>query len=192
MSPAADPAGRRAALDLAALRAEIDQVRLDFRQLVTQATPADLRQPSNGTRWTNQQLLFHMLLGYLIVRALLPLSRLFGRLPGRASGGFAWLLNSARTPFHVINYLGSCAGARIIPPARMPGMLDHVTAALQRRMHEETDGDLGRGMHYPTTWDPFFASYMTLAELYRYPTRHYRHHRQQLTLPIRDFDAHLY
>jgi hypothetical protein len=183
MSPAADRPASGATLDRAAVRAEIDQVRLDFRQLVTQATPTDLRQPSDGTKWTNQQLLFHMLLGYLVVRALLPLATLFGRLPGRASAAFAWLLNSARTPFHVINFLGSCAGARIIPPARMPGMLDRVTAALQRRMHQETDGDLGRGMHYPTTWDPFFASSMTLAELYRYPARHYHYHRQQLTLP---------
>ena len=31
-------------------------------------------------------------------------------------------------------------------------------------------------MHYPVTWDPFFASYMTLADLYRYPTRHFRFH----------------
>jgi hypothetical protein len=107
---------------------------------------------------------------------------LLGRLPGPASAGFAWLLNSVRRPFHLINYLGSCAGARIVPPARLPSMLDHVTAALQRRLQRETDANLGRGMRYPTSWDPFFSSYMTLAELYRYPTQHYRYHRQQLTL----------
>jgi DinB superfamily len=180
MPPAPEP--RPAGLDRAAVRAEIEQARLDFRQLVHDATPADRRKPSAGTRWTNQQLLFHMLFGYLIVRALLPLARLFGRLPGRVSVAFAWLLNSARRPFHVINYLGACAGARIIPPARIPGTLDHVAAALQRHLQQETDCDLGRGMHYPTAWDPFFTGYMTLAELYRYPTRHYRHHRQQLTL----------
>jgi hypothetical protein len=170
-------------MDRAAVRAEIEQVRLDFRQLVAQAEPTDLRQPSAGTKWTNQQLLFHMLLGYLIVRALLPLARLLGRLPRLASAALAWLLNSARKPFHLINYLGSCAGARIIPLARMPGMLDRVAAGLQSRLQQETDGDRGRGMHYPTTWDPFFTSYMTLVELYRYPNLHYRHHRQQLTLP---------
>ena len=37
-------------------------------------------------------------------------------------------------------------------------------------------------MHYPATWDPFFASYMTLADLYRYPTRHFRFHQRQLAL----------
>jgi hypothetical protein len=61
-------------------------------------------------------------------------------------------------------------------------MLDSVTAALQRRLQPETDAELDRGMRYPTSWDPFFSIHMALAELYRYPTRHYRYHRQQLTV----------
>lgn len=181
MPPPADPAARRAALDQA-VSAELAQVREDFRQLITQASPAELGKPTQGTKWTNQQLLFHMLFGYLIVRALLPLTRLLGRLPAPAGTGFAALLNSARRPFHLINYLGSCAGARIIPPARMPRTLDRITAALQRDLGQETETALARGMPYPTRWDPFFTSHMTPADLYRYPTRHYRHHRQQLTL----------
>jgi hypothetical protein len=101
----------------------MESARLDFHQLIGDATPADLRRPSDGTRWTNQQLLFHMLFGYLIVRALLVLVQAFGLLPDGASKAFARLLDSARRPFDLINYLGSCAGARIIPPRRMPGML---------------------------------------------------------------------
>jgi hypothetical protein len=37
-------------------------------------------------------------------------------------------------------------------------------------------------MHYPTTWDPFFADYMTLTDIYHYPTQHFRFHQRQLTL----------
>jgi DinB superfamily len=181
MPPAPYP---QAAPDRAALRAEMEQARHDFRRLVGDATPADLRRPSDGTRWTNQQLLFHMLFGYLIVRALLVLVRVFGLLPDGASKAFARLLDSARKPFDLINYLGSCAGARIIPPRRMPGMLDRVIAALQRHLGREPDSALRRGMHYPTTWDPFFADYMTLADIYRYPTRHFRFHQRQLTLSL--------
>ena len=180
MRPAPDP--HPAALDRAAVRAEMDQARADFRRLVSDATPADLRRPSDGTRWTNQQLLFHMLFGYLIVRALLILARIFGLLPGAASRAFARLLDSAQRPFHLINYLGSCAGARLIPPRRMTPMLNHVIAALQQHLERETGSALRRGMHYPATWDPFFASYMTLADIYRYPTRHFRFHQRQLTL----------
>jgi DinB family protein len=180
MQPAPD--SRPAALDRAAVRAEMESARLDFHRLVGQATPADLRRPSDGTKWTNQQLLFHMLFGYLVVRALLVLVRVFGRLPDGASKAFAKLLDSAHKPFDLINYLGSCGGARIIPPRRMTRMLDRVIVVLQQHLERETGSALRRGMHYPTTWDPFFADYMTLADIYHYPTQHFRFHQRQLTL----------
>ena len=37
-------------------------------------------------------------------------------------------------------------------------------------------------MPFPTTWDPYFEPYMTLADVYAYPVLHYAHHRAQLTL----------
>ncbi len=179
MPPAPD---QPAAVDRAALRAEMEQARHDFRRLAGDATPADLRRPSDGTKWTNQQLLFHMLFGYLIVRALLVLVRIFGLLPDGASKSFARLLDAAHKPFDLINYLGSCAGARIIPPRRMPGMLDRVITALERHLEREPESALRRGMHFPATWDPFFVDYMTLADIYHYPTQHFRFHQRQLTL----------
>jgi hypothetical protein len=45
------------------------------------ASDEDLRRRSTGTRWTNEELLFHMVFGYMVVLALLPLVRTFGRLP---------------------------------------------------------------------------------------------------------------
>lgn len=33
----------------------------------------------------------------------------------------------------------------------------------------------------PTRWDPFFTDYMTLADVYRFPTRHFHFHRHQLS-----------
>ena len=51
-----------------------------------------------------------MLFGYLIVRTLLGLVRMFGRLPDSYSRVFAACLNSGTRPFHVVNYLGSCGG----------------------------------------------------------------------------------
>ncbi|MGW3964246.1 hypothetical protein ACWED2_30830 [Amycolatopsis sp. NPDC005003] len=58
-------------------------------------------------------------------------------------------------------------------------------AALDRRLDREPEADLARGMHYPTRWDPFLQDYMTLADIYRFPTQHYDFHRRQLTLPGR-------
>jgi hypothetical protein len=39
-------------------------------------------------------------------------------------------------------------------------------------------------MHFPVGWDPYFKDSMTLLEIYHYPTQHYHHHRQQLTLAM--------
>ena len=67
--------------------------RATLRRLLASADPETLRRRSNGTRWTNEQLLFHMVFGYMIVRALLILVRIFGRLPAPVSRGFAAVLN---------------------------------------------------------------------------------------------------
>jgi hypothetical protein len=55
-------------MDRAAVHNEMDRARIEFEQLLGKASPASLRRRSDGTRWTNRQLLFHMLFGYLIVR----------------------------------------------------------------------------------------------------------------------------
>jgi hypothetical protein len=102
----------------------MERARIDFRDLVGQATPADLRRRSNGTRWTNRQLLFHMLFGYLIVRTLMPLVHAFGKRPASWSRRFAAILNACQRPFHLINYLGSCGGGQLLPTSTMIKLMD--------------------------------------------------------------------
>lgn len=94
-------------MDRQAVHDDMDRARTTFHQLLDGATDAELRRPSNGTRWTNRQLLFHMLLGYLILRALLMLVRVFNRLPAGVSRSYARLLNKATRPFDAVNYFGS-------------------------------------------------------------------------------------
>ena len=168
--------------DRQAVHDELNRVQADFHRLLAQATPASLARRTSETKWTNEQLLFHMLFGYMIVRALLPLVAAFGRLPGGLSRGYARLLNAATRPFDLINYLGPCAAVHLYSPRRMDARLDRVLDALHRSLDAATAADLARGMHYPLRWDPFFTRYMTLADLYRYPTLHYDFHRRQLTL----------
>jgi hypothetical protein len=108
--------------------------------------------------------------------------RIFGRLPAPVSKAFAALLNVASRPFDVVNYWGSVGGARIINHRRMAALLDRIIASLQRRLVRERDADLERGMHYPIRWDPFFKPFMTLADIYRFPTQHFQFHRDQLTI----------
>ncbi|WP_112273812.1 hypothetical protein [Lentzea terrae] len=59
-------------------------MRTTFRALLSETSGDELRRRSNGTRWTNRQLLFHMLLGFLIMRALVGLARIVARPTGWA------------------------------------------------------------------------------------------------------------
>jgi hypothetical protein len=82
------------AMDKHDIDADLQRVAADFHDLLDSATRAELRAPTNGTRWTNQQLLFHMLFGFLVVRALLPLVKGLGRVPDAFSRLFAAALNA--------------------------------------------------------------------------------------------------
>jgi hypothetical protein len=172
-------------MDRQVVHEEMERARASFHQLWEGASKVELRRGSTGTRWTNQQLLFHMLLGYLIMPALMNLVRVFGRLPDGASRAFARLLNGVAGPFDAVNFLGSWAGGTTLGRRGQTALFARVIAALHRRLDAETDAALARGMHYPTRWDPFFRDYMTLADLYRFPTRHLEFHRRQLTLDDR-------
>jgi hypothetical protein len=166
----------------ATIAEEMRAARDDFHRLVDGATTAELRQRSNGTKWTNEQLLFHMLFGYLVVRALLFLVRIFSRLPRGCSRRLAQALDAATRPFHAINYLGSLGGAKVLGHAGMERVMDRVTTSLIQTLERSSDRQLARGMHFPIGWDPYFRDFMTVEDVLHYATQHYRHHRRQLTL----------
>jgi hypothetical protein len=169
--------------DRQVIHAEMERARSTLTRLMAESSPADLRRRTDGTRWTNDQMLFHMVFGYMIVLRLLWLVRLFGRLPDRYSLRFARALNAGRRPFHVINYLGSCGGAMVFHGPRLEFQMDRVIAALQRHLDQETDVNLARRMHFPIDWDPYFRDTMTLLDVYHYGTEHFDFHARQLTLP---------
>ena len=169
-------------MDKEQICADLTRVREDFRELVDTATVAELRKRTNGTKWNNEQLLFHMLFGYLLVRNLRILVWVFSRLPDDASRRFAALLNAGTRPFHVINYAGSLFGARTLGYARMERLMDRVLSDLDKSVRAQPERALDRGMHFPVGWDPYFKDFMTLRDVYQYPTQHYDHHRRQLTL----------
>jgi len=154
----------------------------ELKALLERATPEGLRRGSNGTRWTNEQLLFHMVFGYMVVRALIPLVHVVSRLPKPAGEAFAALLNAGTRPFDVVNYWGSRAASTVYDRRRMGRKLDRTLAALSHRLERESEASLSRSMAFPDRWDPFFAPSMTLAEVYRYPTLHFDFHAKQLSL----------
>jgi hypothetical protein len=173
-------------VDRAALADDLEHARTEFHRILASMHDDDWDKPSIGTRWTNEELLYHIVFGYMVVQRLLILVRVFGLLPDGVSRTFARILNAATTPFNVINYYGSRLGARVYNRRRMSTRLDRVIDSLQRSLAREPDGNLDRGMHFPTRWDPFFTDYMTLADVYRYPNQHFDFHKKQLSVKIPD------
>ena len=169
------------AMDRLDIDAELERVTADFHRLLDSATSAELGMPTNGTKWTNKQLLFHMLFGFIVVRALLPLVKGFGRLPPAASRTFAAILNAGTRPFHVVNYLSALPGGTVLGSRAMGRLMDSTIRHLHRRLARESGRTLGLAMHFPIGWDPYFKDTMTVADVYHYPTQHYEHHRRQLT-----------
>ncbi|MGW6054342.1 DinB family protein [Streptomyces sp. NPDC055189] len=165
-------------LDRQAIHEELERARRTFHQLLDDASDADLRRATEGTRWTNEQLLFHMLFGYILIRPLLTLLRIFGRLPRCVGQVFARLLNAGTKPFDVVNYLGPVGGARLLGRRRMKTAFDRMIAFLHHRLDAERERDFALAMPYPTRWDPFFHDVMTVADLYRYPLQHFEFHRR--------------
>ncbi len=164
------------------VRDELDRARTEFRALIVNSTPAELERRSNGTRWTNRELLFHMMFGYLITRNLRYLFAVMSRTPERVQRGFAAALDAATRPFNAVNYWGSRFGSRVLSLDRIARWSDRVIGSLQRSLDAETDTSLRRDMVFPTRWDPYFKPRMTRQDLYQYPTQHFDHHRRQLTI----------
>jgi len=171
-------------VDRGAIVADLTACGDDLRHLLAAATPAGLRARTNGTRWSNDQLLFHMVFGFLVVRRLLPLVRLLSSLPPWVGRAFALLLDAGRVPFHWINYAGSCAGALVFNRVRMGWLCDRTIDHLVASLEQEPEQRLVRGMPFPTSWDPYFEPFMSLADVYAYPVLHFAHHRAQLTLTV--------
>jgi DinB superfamily len=169
-----------AAVDRQAISDELTRVRATFRDLAEVMSNQELRRRTNGTRWTNQQMLFHMLFGYWLTRSLLVLVRLFAVLPRSVSQAFATVLNAASRGFHVVNYIAALPGTGL-SPAWMVRRMDAITTALARSLAAENEAALAKGMPYPQRWDPFFKPFMTRADLYHYPTQHFDFHRRQLS-----------
>ena len=170
------------ALDRDQIHDELRQRRETFHTILASSTAGELRRPSNGTRWNNQELLFHMLFGYMVVVVLLRMVKVLGLLPRTVSKAFALLLNASTRPFNAINYWGSRLAAVYYNDRRMGAKFDRVAASLANALDRTRDASLRRGMHYPTRWDPFFKEYMTLADVFHYPTQHFDFHQRQLEL----------
>jgi hypothetical protein len=175
MTNRARPADKQAVYD------ELETAAATFHCLLDSMSPEDMRRPTNGTKWDNEELLFHMLFGYMITVRLIWIVKLFCLLPRPFSRLFAMLLNALAGPFNIVNYLGSVLGAKVYNHNRMGRRFDKACASLRRKVAAESDRSLHCGMYFPTRWDPFFKKHMTFLDLYHYPTQHFIFHSKQLS-----------
>src|SRR5882724_13094080 len=116
-------------IDRSEIAADLERAPAELHRLLAEAYRHDAwTKPTRGTRWTNEQLLFHMVFGYMVVQRLLILVKVFSRLPDQVGLVFARVLNAATRPFDVIYYYGSCAAALVHNRRRMGAKMDDVIA----------------------------------------------------------------
>lgn len=167
-----------------AIRTELAATRDAFHALSRSLSAADRRRQSTNPAWTNGEVLFHITFAFMLLPSLMWLVRLFGHLPKTWSKPFAVLLNLSTPLFNWVNALGPHIGGRIYHGGRLDQKYDRVHTHIVRLLDAIPDGEMRRGMYYPAKWDGLFHPYMTLADLFVYPTIHFRFHRDQLALPV--------
>ena len=162
------------------VRAELEATRATFHVLLGSLTQENLRRRSHNPGWTNGEILAHITFGFIVVNVLLPMARLWGRLPKSSSKWFAWLLNSATGPFNWVNALGARFQGRIFNYERVGKIYDWVHASLLKQVDSIKEDEWQHGMYYPTRWDSNFDEFMTLEKLFHYPVIHFNFHLKQI------------
>lgn len=160
---------------------ELQTSRAAFHQLLDSLSSEDFYEPSLNPGWTNGEILVHMTFGFIIVNILLPMARVWGKLPKGSSKWFAWLLNAFTGPFNWFNELGARGQGKIFNRDRVGKVYDQAYFSLLRKINSIKEHEWQRGMYYPTKWDPNFSEFMTVERLFRYPVTHFNFHLTQIS-----------
>ena len=164
----------------AEILAQLAGARESFHTLVDSLSESDFQKPSLNPGWTNGEIIAHMMFGYLVINVLIPMARLWGRLPRGSSKWFAALLNTLTGPFNWVNALGARGQGKVFTHQRIIKIFDRVYISLTGKINSIRDDEWERGMYYPTKWDEDFAEFMTLEKLFHYPVRHFNFHLKQI------------
>ena len=162
-----------------AIRRELETARSEFHALLDSLSDEGWERQSLNPAWTNGHLLFHITLGFGLIPSLLPLIRLFGRLPLGYSRPFASLLNWFTPLFNRVNAIAPLVGVRIYSRESLGKKFDSVLDAIVKRLDLTVDEEWESGMYAPVKWEPRFAEYMKIEDFFRYPVVHFQHHKTQ-------------
>jgi hypothetical protein len=159
---------------------QLDTARAEFHNLLNSLSEQDFHRQSLNPGWTNGEIIAHMTFGFIVINVLLPMARLWGRLPKGSSKWFAWLLNAFTGPFNWFNALGARGQGKVFTRARIGNIYDRVYISLVKKIHSIEDTEWERGMYYPAKWDANFDEFMTLEKLFHYPVIHSNFHLTQI------------
>ena len=159
---------------------QLNVARASFHALVDSLSEQDFQRQSLNPGWTNGEILAHMTFGFIVVNVLLPMARLWGRLPKGSSKWFAWVLNAITSPFNWVNTLGARFQSRVFNYKRVGKVYDWVHASLLKQIDSIKEDEWQHGMYYPTKWDSNFDEFMTLEKLFHYPVIHFNFHLKQI------------
>lgn len=162
------------------IRNELTRARARFHQLHESLSEGDFQKHSLNPGWTNGEIMAHMAFGFMILNALLPLARFWGRLPKGSSKWFARLLNAFTGLFNWFNMLGARGQGKVFTYRRIASVFDRVYVSLLKKLDSIRDDEWEHGMYYPTKWDSNFDEFMTLEKLFHYPTTHFNFHLEQI------------
>jgi uncharacterized damage-inducible protein DinB len=164
------------------IRSELELTRKTFHTALDSLSESDLRRQSLNPGWTNGEILAHILFGFIILNALLPMARVWGRFPKSSSRPLAWLLNASTRPFNWINALGARLQGRVFTYKRIGKLFDNIINSLIKKVQSIKEEEWERGMYYPTRWDSNFSEFMTLENLFHYPVIHCKFHLGQISI----------
>ena len=159
---------------------QLNAARASFHTLVDSLSEQDFQKQSLNPGWTNGEILAHMTFGFIIINVLLPMARLWGRLPKDSSKPFAWLLNVSTRPFNWFNAFGARGQGKFFTRRRIGKIYDRAYFSLLKKINAIEDDEWEHGMYYPTKWDSNFEEFMTLEKLFHYPVTHFNFHLTQI------------
>lgn len=164
------------------ISSSLNQAHDEFHALVSSIPEDAWQKKSLNSGWTNGEILAHITFGFILMNILLPMAKVWGKLPRRTSKLFASFLNFITKPFNWINALGTRGQAKVFTQKRVTKIFDKAYEMLLSKLDKIQDTEWQTGMYYPTKWDANFSDFMTLEKLFYYPIVHFRFHKGQIAV----------
>lgn len=117
----------------------------------------------------------------MLMPILVPIVKLFGRLPKGVSKSFAAALNFSTPFFNWINGLGPRGATKIYHKRRIGCKFDKTMDAVVRTVDHVKRGQWQLSMAMPNRWDPMFGETRTVESVFYYMIGHMRFHFAQIS-----------